>query len=143
MANMQFLGNMSLDTDSYIGGAAEAVLAHFAGQQQPVKFLADHGVSNQEALYGATILADVIWHRKMPRAWGNIMTGGVAAATGFLTQLFLEGHLTTPRATSGGTGTTSHTGWEVPEPGSNTGWDVGSGVGLAGDLIDTQGFGAE
>ncbi len=145
MPGWDIKGNVVAEVDMYVGGVGMAVVGHYADQAAPQKFLAEHNVTNGEALFGLDILAGAFLRSKFR---GNrakrMLDASVAYSVGALTDRYLKGRFSAVPATTT-TGTTV-TGLEVMDP--NGGWgnggvDAGGGYDGGRNTVPIDnGFGA-
>jgi|GEM_PF-6568682 len=123
---MAWLGQLDIDTDMYLGGAGMGVLAYLVRQRGQVAALAKYHISNEEAVEGSVILADLFFGNRMSRPMAGIMDGAVAGAAALLVKTYLDGRFTsTPVATGSGSGSGT---------GTTTGYQVGGWGGAPQDV---------
>ena len=134
---MRLTGQMQMQVDMYAGGAAMAIVGHYADQANQVGFLSKYNVTNAEALYGLDIIGAALMRKKLRGHTAGIVDASVAYSAGALVDRFLKGRFSTTPVTSTG----SNTGWEVSDPGLGQNW--GSPSGLPGGDVNAAVSGSE
>lgn len=133
---MQLTGQMQIQVDMYAGGAAMAIVGHYADQANQVGFLSKYNVTNAEALYGLDIIGAALMRKKLRGHTAGLVDASVAYSAGALVDRFLKGRFSSSSTTS----SSSNTGWEVSDPGLGENW--GSPSGLPGGDIQSPATGA-
>lgn len=100
-----------------------AALGHYADQAAASPYLAQHNVTNAEALFGADILASALFSDRFRGHVRGMLDASVAYSAGALTDRLLKGRFST-QSGSGGT----PTGMEIMDPNGNWGADPGAGA---------------
>ena len=116
---MRLTGQMQIQVDMYAGGAAMALVGHYADQANQVGFLSKYNVTNGEALFGLDIIGAALMRKKLRGHTAGLVDASVAYSAGALVDRFLKGRFSTTPATSS---TGSNTGWEVSDPGLGQNW---------------------
>ena len=115
---MRLTGQMQIQVDMYAGGAAMALVGHYADQANQVGFLSKYNVTNGEALFGLDIIGAALMRKKLRGHTAGLVDASVAYSAGALVDRFLKGRFSTTPVTSTG----SNTGWEVSDPGLGQNW---------------------
>ena len=124
--------NVVAEVDMYVGGAGMALVGHYADQAAPQKFLADHNITNGEALFGLDILAGAFLRSKFhSNRAKRMLDASVAYSVGALTDRYLKGRFSTSATTT--TTPATVTGMEVMDPHGS--WGGGS-VDAGGATVD-------
>lgn len=122
---LDIMGNVKAEVDMYVGGGGMAAIGHYADQQPANSTLAQHNVTNAEALFGLDILAGAFLRGHVKGRVRGMLDGSVAYSAGALIDRALKGRFSTTTPAAGST----VTGLEVMDPNGNWGADTGSGVG--------------
>lgn len=115
---MQLTGQMQIQVDMYAGGAAMAIVGHYADQANQVGFLSKYNVTNGEALFGLDIIGAALMRKKLRGHTAGLVDASVAYSAGALVDRFLKGRFSSSSTTS----SSSNTGWEVSDPGLGENW---------------------
>lgn len=136
MAGLEIMENIKGEVDMYAGGAAMAVVGHYADNATPQAYLAKHNITNAEALFGLDILATALFRNKMRGHTRGIADATTAYSAGALMDRFLKGRFSTTTTT-----TPTVTGLEVMDPNGDWGADVpaGGGTDIGGNYNDGWG----